>query len=103
MPADHTIYAIVEPVRCQIVYVGRTTGLPERWRQHCSDLALGQHANRDLQLVYERVPLGSGLQLTVLDGTDDPEMATHLEREWIRTGLARGWPLTNWKETRDDR
>lgn len=64
------------------IYVGSGVKIPQRWKEHLSDLRRGEHVNRRLQRAWDKYG-ESAFEFFVIEPVDTPEMLLIREQYWI--------------------
>ena len=83
MPTEKIVgvYAIVNAIDGK-AYIGSSTRLPRRWKEHLSDLRKGTHRNTHLQHAYTKYG-ADAFDYRILEIIDDPAALPAAEWRWI--------------------
>lgn len=85
------IYALIDPVTDQIRYIGKSVRPRWRFTNHLNDRSRTWRTNW-LNTLRQR---GLTPRMEILERVPIDEDWQEVEQQWIATGLAEGWPLTN--------
>lgn len=90
---DYSIYVLVDPRDNQVRYVGRTTNLEQRYKQHLVPINGSTLEKRDW--IQELRQLGLQPLLSVIDSADNRADASAKETHWIHHYTQSGAILLN--------
>lgn len=86
------IYGLKDPRDNAIRYIGKSTKPAQRLRAHLKDRTINV---QKAEWIDELQKLGLKPELAILQEVTEGHDWREAERDWIRRGFAKGWPLVN--------
>lgn len=80
----HTIYGIRRKDTNELLYIGVTRDVEQRWSTHTSELLSGIHHNRKLQIIFNQIGK-DGLWYEVVESVADDAIAREREYHYIKS------------------
>jgi predicted GIY-YIG superfamily endonuclease len=89
------IYGLLCPLSGEIRYIGKSIDPERRVKGHISGAKSGAYSHHTSRWIRKLDRKGLAPQLVVLQEVGEDEDWRQVEREWISSAIASGWPLTN--------